>query len=662
MPHVLTTCPYCGCGCGLYLQVEGRRLLGTTASSGHPVGLGRLCAKGWHAHETATSARRLRRPLVRRGSSLEPASWEEALSLTAQRLGTIKAEAGPTALGVLGSPRATNEENYLISKLARCALGTNNVDFSARLDALPALFDLPKYRHLSISTAGLDAIDAADLIFLWLADPVEEHPAAAARVLGAAEAGVPVVEVAARRSQLAGLAEIRLAPRPGSELQLAAGLLHVALAKREAAEGDSLVATFAGCTPDATEAATGVPASDLIRAGELLASAERPLVIYTRNASLAPQGPDSLMALSAIDKAAGAAESWSPLLWLSNYCNFQGARDMGVVPYFLAGYQPVSEEGTRAKFAEAWGTALPADAGRPSWEMLGRVRGLFVMGDDPMASLPDVVATREALGNLDFLVVQDIFLTPTAEMAHVVLPGASFAEKDGTFTSTERRVQRVRRAIDPPGEARADWEILCDLSRRLGRPMEYDSPSQVMDEIAKLAPIYADISYRELDGGWGVRWSLDGAVAPDRVDFGSEDEEKGPASISRSAVPAVDDEYPFVLVADHGLGAWRADTLVANSVGLRRQQGADRNSELPEVWMSRADCQERELREGARVRLRARTGEAEAVVHVSDGIRAGVIVLPAVMREAAAAVLPSAADDEAQVPMLRPVAASVEKV
>ncbi len=662
MPHVLTTCPYCGCGCGLYLQVEGRRLLGTTASAGHPVGQGRLCAKGWHAHELATSGTRLRTPLVRRGSSLQQASWEEALSLVGERLTAIKAESGGAAIGVLASARATNEENYLLAKLARSALGTNNVDFSARLDALPGLFDLPKYRHLSLCTAGLDDIAAADLVFLWQTDPVEEHPAAAARVLRAAEAGVPVVEVTARRGQLGELAQISLAPRPGSELQLAAGLLHVALSKTEPAEGDSLAATVANCTPDQTEAATDVPASDVIRAGEALAAADKPLVIYTRGASLGPQGADTLMALSAFGKASEADDSWCSLLWLSSYCNFQGARDMGVLPYFLAGYQPVSEETTRAKFAEAWGAALPSEAGLPSWEMLGRVRALFVMGDDPVSSLPDVAATRQALGNTDFLVVQDIFLTPTAEMAHVVLPGASFAEKDGTFTNTERRVQRVRRAADPPGEARADWEIICDLSGRLGRPMDYASPAQVMAEIAELVPIYSEISYQRLDEDWGVRWSLDGAVSAERAGFGGEGEEEGPASVSQPAAPTVDEEYPFVLVADHSLGAWAADKLVVNAVGLRRQQGADRGEQLPELWMSRADCQKGELREGTRVRVRARTGEMDAAVHVSDAVHAGAVVLSAVMREAAASVLPPGVDSETGVPVLRPVAVSVEKV
>ncbi len=661
MPHVLTTCPFCGCGCGLYLQVAGRKLLGATASAGHPVGRGRLCAKGWHAHEVATSARRLRKPLIRRNSAFEEASWDEALSLVADRVGAIKADAGGSAIGVLGSPRATNEENFLLAKLARRSLETNNIDFSARLDALPGLFDLPKYRHLTLSAAGLDDIDRADLIFLWQADPVEEHPAAASRVLRAAERGVPVVEVAVRSGQLGELAEIRLSPRPGTELQLAAGLLHVALAKAEAAEVESLAATVANWTPDQTEATTGVPASDVIRVGEALSACRAPLVIYTRAASLGPQGADVLAALSAFGKAATASTaSWSPLLWLGNYCNFQGARDMGVTPYFLAGYQPVSDEAVRSKFGRAWGVSIPVEAGLPSWDMLGRAKALFVMGDDPLANSPDVAAARDALSKLDFIAVQDIFLTPTAQMAHVVLPGSSFAEKEGTFTNTERRVQRVRRAVDSPGEARADWEILCELSRRLGRPIEYDSPAQIMAEISSLVPIYSHISHERLDEGWGVRWSLDGALAADRAALGAEQEE-GPTSVAQSSAPALDEEFQFTLVADHVLGAWKTDTFVANAIGLRRQQGADRAGSDVHVEISRADAQKLELREGSRVKLRSRNGEMEAEVRISDAVRAGVLVLPAAMREAASVVLPPTADAESGVPLLRPAAVSIEK-
>ena len=662
MPHVLTTCPYCGCGCGLYLQVDGRSLLGTTASAGHPVGRGRLCAKGWHAHEVSSSSQRLRRPLIRRGEGLEEASWEEALDLVASRLGEITTAGG--AIGVLGSPRATNEENFLLSKLARSCLGTNNVDFSARLEALPGLFDLPKYRHLTLSAASLDDIERADLIVLWQADPAEEHPAAASRVLRAVERGVPVIEVAARSGQLGRLAAIRLSPIPGTELQLAAGLLHVVLSRAEpaGAEGDGLAASVDSCTPERTEAVTGVPAEDIIRAGEMLAASARPLTIYSRGATLGPQGPDVLTALAALGRVAGdASDSWSPLLWLNTYCNSQGARDMGVVPYFMSGYQAVSDQDVRDKFARAWSTSLPAEAGLPSWEMLGKVRAMLVMGDDPAAALPDAAAVREAVDGLEFLLVQDAFLTPFARAAHVVLPSATFAEKDGTFTNTERRLQRVRKAVEPPGEARADWEILCDIARRLGRPMEYESPAQVMEEIASLTPIYSDVSYEKLDEGWGLRWSLDKALAADQAVPGAAAAGEEPAAVEQSGAPGVDDEFPLVLTPDHALESWAADKLVVNAIGLRRQQGADRAPSLPQIAINPADAESLDLRPGQRARVRCRNGEMEASVRVTDAVREGVVVLPARVRGSAAAVLPSSTNPETGVPLLGPRAVRVEK-
>jgi len=639
-------------------------MLGTAASGGHPVARGRLCAKGWHAHEVSTSSQRLRKPLIRRGEELEETSWDDALDVLAGRFGEIKAANGADAIGVLGSPRATNEENFLLSKLARCCLGTNNVDFSARLAALPGLFDLPEYRRLTLSATCLDDIERADLIMLWQVDPAEEHPAAASRVLAAVEQGVLVIEVATRSGRLGRLAGIRLSPIPGTELQLAAGLLHVALAGAEPAraEGDSLAASVDSCTPERTEAVTGVPAQEVVRAGEALTLSERPLVVYSRGAALGPQGPEVLTALSAFGRVADdAADSWSPMLWLSTYCNSQGARDMGVVPYFLSGYQPVSDQDVREKFAHAWGAPPPAEAGLPSWEMLGKVRAMLVMGDDPITAFPDVAGAREAVADLDFLVVQDAFLTPFAQAAHVVLPSATFAEKDGTFTNTERRVQRVRKAVEPPGEARADWEILCDISRRMGRPMEYESPAQVMAEISSLTPTYADLSYQRLDEGWGVRWSLDEAVAAKQAMLGETAADDEPPSVEQCAAPAVDDDFPLILTADYALESWAADKLVVNAIGLRRQQGADRPTVLPQVEISLREAENLELRTGARVWVRSRSGEMEAAVRVSEAVRPGVVVLPATLREAAAAVLPSSSNPETGVPMLRPCAVRIEK-
>lgn len=272
MPYVMTDCPFCGCGCGLYLEVQGQKVLGVAPSGAHPVSRGRLCVKGWHAHELATSSQRFRTPLVRQSGRLREASWEKALDLIASRLNEIKATGGPGAVGVLGSPRGTNEENYLLAKLARCCLGTNNVDFADRLEALPGVFDLPQYRHLTTPSLTLNDLDRADLIVLWQSDPSQEHPAVASSVLRATERGTPVIEVTARRGQLGGLAQHHLSPRPGTDVYLVYGLLRAAFERKQpsAPVAEALAASISDWVPERTEVVTGVSADLVDKVAEMI--------------------------------------------------------------------------------------------------------------------------------------------------------------------------------------------------------------------------------------------------------------------------------------------------------------------------------------------------------------------------------------------------------
>jgi predicted molibdopterin-dependent oxidoreductase YjgC len=565
----------------------------------------------------------------------------------------------------LGSARCTNEDNYLLMKLARRALGTNNVDFSPRVEALPGLYDLPQYRHVTLSGAALDDLDRADAIVMWQTDLAQEHPAAAARIIRAAGRGVPVIDVGVRSGQLGHLARVRLSPRPGTGAQLAAGLLHLVLsrAKPGSGEAEMMAASVAYCTPERTETVTGVPSSDLRQAGEALADAARRLVVCNRAATLEAQGADLLMSLAALGRSGNNdSGGWPGLLWLSHYSNFQGARDMGVVPHLLTGYQAVSDAQVSQKFARAWGRPLPTEPGLAAWEMLGQVRGLFIMGDDPARALPDTEGVKQALSSLEFLVVQDIFLTPAAEAAHVVLPGASFAEKDGTFTSAERRIQRVRKAIAPPGQARADWEILCELSSRMGQPMHYASPARIMDEIAELTPLYAGISYQSLEQEWGRCWSPAAAAEPGAAGEAAGRRKAESISVGEEAGLEVNEEFPLLLVADYDLGAWADDAMVAGSVALRRELGADRSTPVPVVEMSPGDAQARQLREGQRLRVRSQRGEMEAAVHISPAVCSGVVVLPFRMRGAARSVMPPSTHRDTGMPLLPPCAVSVEKV
>jgi predicted molibdopterin-dependent oxidoreductase YjgC len=648
----------------LYLQVAGGRVIGTSPSPDHPVARGRLCVKGWHAHEVATSPGRLTRPLIRRDAALEPTSWSDALDLVAGRLLSLKAEHGAAAVGVLGSARCTNEDNFLLSKLARVGLGTNNVDTTARLEALPGLFDLPQYRHLTRPGAGIAALDEADLIILWRTDPVQDHPAAAARIVRAARRGVPIVEVAWLSGQMGNAAALKLAPRPGSDAWLAGGLLHIALqqAASLSPEWECLAASFSDLTPDRAEAATGVPAGLIAEAGRMLGAAVRPLIVYTRALTLQSEAADVLAGLSALrHNNHGSGEGWPRLLWLSRYSNLQGARDMGVVPYFLPGYQPLADQRARAKFGEAWGAPIPTEGGLSGWEMLGAVRALFVMGDDPLGALPDPAGARRALGALDLLVVVDTVLSPTTEAAHVVLPGASFAEKDGTFTSSEHRLQRLRAAVSPPGEARPEWQIICELSRRLGRPMEYASAADIMAEVASLAPPYTGITYQALDDSPG------GLFVPPQATTGEEaGETAARAELSLPAeqapAPETDDGFPFILALDHGLRSWGSEPIVLGSVCLRRELAPGRAPRTAQLEISAADARQSGFRDGQQVVVRSRVGEMRGALHLSESLRPGLLLLPYSAREAAAAVMPPSLHGETGVPLLLPCAVSIHQV
>jgi len=658
MPYVMTTCPFCSCGCGLYLEVQGQTVVGLVPSAEHPVSQGRLCVKGWHAHELAGSRQRLRTPAVRRDGRLQSVSWEEAVDVLASRLGEIRAAGGPGAVGVLGSARGTNEENYLLAKLARGCLGTNNIDFSERLEALPGLFDLPQYRPLTTPGLTLADLGRADLVVLWQSDPSCEHPAVASRVMRAVEEGASLVGVGTRRGQLSGLARHHLSPRPGTEVYLVYGLLRSGFERRRPSTpgAEALAASVSDWTGERTEAVTGVPGDLVEEVGEMIARADRPVIACARGATLQTHSSELLNALSALSWVGGGVQPRPALLWLGHYSNLRGARDMGVVPYFVTGCQSVVDGDTRERFNRAWGVELPAEPGLSAWDMPGKVRGMLVMGDDPAGRLPDVGRTRAALEGLEFLAVIDVFPTATTEVAHLVLPGVTFAEKDGTFTSGDGEVRRVRQAVSPPGAARPEWKILCELSSRLGYAMSYDSPATVMDEIAALTPSYQGVSFARLEAEWGSRLPLVDQLAPPELN-GTEE----PETILRRAVPALDSEFRLVMTVDYSSQAWADDPMVRGTVTLRRELGADRVPGSAVIEMSAADATELQLRNGQRVRVRSRTGEVEAVVQVSSDVAPGIVMLPYAVRELAAAVMPTTLHPESGVPTLSPCAVSVRK-
>ena len=464
---VPSICPYCGCGCGVLLEVAEGRLIGVLPQKGHPVNDGKLCIKGWTCHEFVHSERRLTKPLIKEGEGFREASWEEALGLVARTLLGIRERSGPGSIGIIGSSKCTNEEAYLLQRLARGALGTNHVDGGARLWGA-ALEALRRATGRGASTATFDDLQEAEAALVWGCDPARSHPVLGSALRRAVRRGLELALADPLGGSLDGFARCRLRPRPGAE-EWAVWALLEALEGREG---------------EAAERA-GLSAAALREALRLLEG--RCVLILGEEACRSWP-----VAAGLVELARRVGNLWGRgrgVLALLGDCNAQGALDMGLDPRLLPGQLPLGEA---ERLERAWHREVSRRPGLSLGEMIlaahrGELRAMYVVGSNPLRSLPDAGLVREALQRLEFLVVQDIYLTETARLAHVVLPAAAFAEKGGTFTNLEGRLQALAPGAAPPGEARPDGWIIARLSEMLGLPLRGGTE----EEMAELVPAYA---------------------------------------------------------------------------------------------------------------------------------------------------------------------------
>jgi len=639
LAEIATICPFCGCGCGIYLHVSDGRVAGVSPSRVHPVSQGRLCLKGWHAHELVDNPARLTRPLVRRGDELQEATWAEALAKAAEGLSKVRSSAGPPAIGVLGSARCTNEDNYVLARFARTTLGTPSLDCSQRIQCFPELPRPDDGIGLGVSTGQIADLDDCDLILMMGADPTEENPAVAARIYRARQRGTRLVAASTRSHQLARLADVHLPVRPGAEMSLIGSLLHVLLIERrlagkEGGEVPALRASVADLKPENTAAETGVSAEAVRQAAELYEGARRVVVVVSTGLSLAPQASEALQALSNL--AALSRQSAGPqvaMLSLVGRNNLQGCRDMGVVPHYLPGYGELTDDAVVQRFEHAWRAPLTREVGLSAWQMLGEVKALYVVGDDLLRSLPDPRATREALAGLEFLVAQDIFLSPTAAMADVVLPAASFAERNGTWTNLERRVQRIHKAMEPPGEAREDWRIIADLSAAMDGALPYRSSEEIFEEITSLVPVYAGVFYPPLAVNGGIRWPTEAAREKAEAPFSREDlgiDDRPVQALKLACKTAqTSEQYPLLLGADPTLATWDGEVTICATltVGVEFTVSA---KDYPDgmLCLNPADAQRYRVRNGRSARVTSPRGETRMQVRVSDEVPEGVALAP----------------------------------
>ena len=712
-----SVCPYCGVGCALTYQVDRERgAIAFAEGRDQPGSQSRLCVKGRYGWDYAASPQRLTVPLIRREESypkgalsadvrgdapdrrpgkdrrrkpgglvdydevlphFREATWDEALDLVAQRLRDVHAEGGPGAIAGFGSAKCSNEEAYLFQKLIRTAFGTNNVDHCTRLchaSSVAALFE--GVGSGAVSTTYGDVVNA-DVVIITGSNPTANHPVASSFFKQARRRGTKIIYVDPRASTVSEHADVHVQLKPGTDVAFYNAVLHeimrLGLVDREfvtdrTSNFDELARTVADYPPERAAQITGVDADTITEVARLWGEAGAAVVYWGMGISQHTTGTDNARCLIALCAITGnVGRPGTGLHPLRGQNNVQGASDAGLIPMFYPDYQGVDREAARERFERAWGTTLDPNRGLTVTEIIGSVlepggvRGMYMLGENPFLSDPNINKVRKALSALDFLVVQDIFLTETAEFADVILPATSYLEKDGSYTNTDRRVQLGRKVLDPPGQARADWEIEQDIARRLGLDWDYASPSEVFDEMVALMPSYKNLAHANL-GSSGKLYPnadpehSDGTIVMFVERFNTDD---GLAHL----VPAQwlppkelpDAEYPLVLNTGRLLEHWHTGSMT------RRSYALDAISPVAEVYIHPKDAADRGLAPGQMVQARSRRGHIELRVRISHREQPGNVFIPFHFREAAANLLTiDAIDPYGKIPEFKFCAVQVE--
>ncbi|MFN8523862.1 MAG: formate dehydrogenase subunit alpha [Chloroflexota bacterium] len=702
-----TICGYCGVGCGTELLTLDRRIVESRGFADAPVNGEWLCAKGRYGWDFIHSPDRLTTPLVRESLAADlqltpvagvatpagfvPVSWDAALALVASSLAGIAREHGPDAVAGLASARCTNEENYLFQKLFRASLGTNNVDHCARLCHASTVTGLGMAFGSGAMTNPIADVRHADCILITGSNTAESHPVIGYEVVRAVRDGANLIVIDPRRVPLVDHATLFLQPRPGTDQHVFLAMAHVIVRDdliepefvRERTEGfETFVDSVRAHTPEVAELASGVAAADIERAARIYAlglrasgashhqsERGRSSILYAMGITQRHNGTDLVLGLANLALLTGqVGKPFTGVNPLRGQSNVQGACDMGALPDVLPSYRRVSDEHARREVARAWGAAdLPSEPGLTVVELThaaaaGSVRALYVMGENPMLSDPDIGDVERALRSLSFLVVQEIFLSETARLAHVVLPAAAALEKGGTMTNTERRVQLLHPVVPPPGGARADWQILCDLGSLIDGSRErwrYESPAEILQEAASVAPSYGGIRHDRL-GQEGLTWPCPTLDHPGTPRLHAERFTRGlgklhPVAFSQP-VEMPDAEYPLVLSTGRILHHYHTGTMTRRSEPLAWRQ--------PRAFVEAnpADAAAVAAGDGAVVVIRSRRGAIRAQLRYSERVPRGLVFLSFHWREAPANLLTHdhGLDPYAKIPELKICAVKLE--
>ena len=682
-----STCPYCGVGCGIILNVdESDSIRWVDDQPGNLSSDGMLCVKGRFGTTFVNHADRLTTPLIRRAGELHQATWDEALELIAERFLAFRG-----SFGSFASAKATNEDAFVQQKFVRLVMGTNNIDHCTRLCHSPSVEAMLQQFGSGATSNSYSDYEAAACIVLVGCDPGSNHPVIASRMRRAIDGrGTKLIVVNPRRIDMCDRATIFLQPRPGTDVALFTGMARAILDARmeNRAFVQSRTEGFAEWLA-ALDRVTVQECAEIcgVAAGELRAAA----LLYARPPALDATEPGSCMVwgMGVTQHTNGTANAHSLLNLalltgqlgrpgsgvspLRGQNNVQGCGDAGCVPDSLPGYQKYSNQAL-APFEELWGGNLPSTEGMKATDMIesiaqGDIRAMYIVGENPLLSEPNLHHATELIRSLDFLVVQDLFLHETAQLADVVLPACSFAEKDGTFTNSERRVQRVRRAISPVGESRPDWEIVSDLARRMApavgvdaRQFSYAGSSEVFREMARLTPFLRGLSHERLDREGGIQWPCPTPDHPGTPFLYGESFPRGlgkfvPVRQSAAAEELPDTEYPLVMNTGRLLYHWHGGTITRRVAGLMESAGA-----LP-IATHPDDAASAGIVDGDTVVLFSRRGRVSGVAVVTDSVRPGSVFVPFVkLGESAANFLTNNVyDGVSRIPEYKVCAVRVEK-
>jgi formate dehydrogenase alpha subunit len=692
---VNSTCPYCGVGCQALLNIKNERLVRVDAPFDAAPNYGRLCVKGRFGLDYVQHPSRLKAPLIRRTpqtagqrtAATHPddwreVAWEEALNLLSRRLLDLRWRYGPNSITANACAKATNEDNYLLQKFMRGVIGTNNVDHCARLCHAGSVAGLQLAIGSSAMSNSIAEMQGLECFMVIGSNTAETHPVISTFLKQAVrQNGARLIVADPRQTEMTQFAELWLRHQPGTDTALFTGMAHVIVKEKlydkafiaDRTEGfTEYVESLEGKTPEWAKAITGVPADDIRQAARTYAGAGSAALYWGMGISQSTHGTDNTLTLTNLALMCGhIGRPGTGLNPLRGQNNVQGCSDVGGLPNVYTAYQPLTNPDVRLKFEREWCVPLPDRPGLTATEMVsgiltGQVKGWYVMGENPLMSEPNLLHARHAVELLEFFVAQDIFFNETNVYADVILPAASFAEKDGTFTNSDRRVQRVRKALDPPGQARADWEILAELARRtialireesdahrdssardldaqisehaekLQAAWTYDHPSDIWQEMRRVTPDFCGVTYERLEQEGGVHWPCPALDHPGTPYLFEESFPRGRGKFwpveygTASELP--DDAYPFILSTGRVLYHWHGGTMT-------------RVSALDEMWpectveMSPNDAAQLGLETGDWVDVSSRRGTISARLLVTGRSPDGTIFIPFHFAEAAANVL-----------------------